>query len=212
MTKPALTLLAALLGASGSLACSGGPSCTGDCDSFNQSSGTESGSRGSSDNGAQNAEETESPPTQTGSEAEKDGPTCVGTDVCWCGEGMDAYGGDSSPAGACSKAEGATWCCASAAYPSSGACYCTNVAPNCHRSVFGDSCTCSLVEPSQGDTPVSTCTAKTGGVCCNDPDDAVAMCTCWDKLSVCPEGREQVSSCTPSSLRCESRAVDSCRP
>jgi hypothetical protein len=127
------------------------------------------------------------------------------TEGCFCGHTAD-YG----PAGAaCSQStvSSPASCCASEGWPTYGGCSCWT--QSC-RQISYDTCYCGIgsVDLEDGDQPVASC-STTAGVCCLDGDEA--SCTCWESLTVCPEGRSKVSSCSVSSLGCGSQtAVAAC--
>jgi hypothetical protein len=189
-----------------------GTTCTGpDC----PTEGTSSSSGGTTSGDNPPGTSTSSGSTSSGGTpgaADAGGKACYGTaSSCWCGD-FSAWGqgSQSTQTPSCSKGSGATYCCKTNDFPSGGSCVCSDTQPNCQESVFGDTCTCSLAHPDSTDKPVSSCTAKAGGVCCLEPSVLAPMCSCFDTLSTCPSGGTPVPSCSTADLKCDGQSVDTC--
>jgi hypothetical protein len=119
--------------------------------------------------------------------------TLPGEDGCFC-----AHTADYGPLGqACSESTVPSpgQCCASQGWPAYGGCSCW--ALSCRRDF--DSCYCGIGTPEPEDEPVGSCTAE-GGVCCRDTSDGT--CGCWNSITTCLEGAEQVGSCSVADLGC----------
>lgn len=141
------------------------------------------------------------------------------------GEDAKTYcGGDSSSVCVCSHSSG--WgdnvascsaasvggglCCADAAWPASDGCGCMKL--GCDQ-ISSDTCTCGATGDSVTKA-VSSCAKPSNGICCMD-DGAFGSrdCTCWQKMSQCPTGMTEVSSCSVSSVTCRAdhHVVSTCR-
>jgi hypothetical protein len=103
-------------------------------------------------------------------------------------------------------------CCAMAGWPNAndmgfGGCYCSKI----FCETDGDVCQCGFAKPSTGDTPVTSCSAGSGEICCRGKSDIAPTCACYKGTQCVLDGDEQVPSCDPSTLACADQTVSSCR-
>jgi hypothetical protein len=172
--------------------------------------GGEGAGRSDDSNASSSSSSSSSSGEQLPSSSDEDAATyCAGggTNTCVCGHAKD-WGDETAT---CSVASvGGGLCCAVPGWPQSEACACAELA--CDQ-LSSDTCTCGA---KGGDVTkaVSSCAKPSGGICCvGEGAFGVQSCTCWQKMTQCPAGESEVSSCSVGSVKCDSgrSSVQTCR-
>jgi hypothetical protein len=211
--KPALTF--SLLAAFAFAACSGGPKGEGparDDGGFVPHNGGDGGYWPSGDGGYWPSGDGGYAPSGDGGSSGGGDVYCgpVDSSECGCGS-MPASGRTLNASCGPGQVGSPSLCCATPAWPGatpSGwidiGCVCSQIF--CEKDTSGV-CQCGFAAPSQGDTPVSSCT---GASCCRSRSTLAPTCACYDQSIGCLDGDEPVPSCAPSDLRCSDQTPSAC--